>query len=95
MPHGRDNRCTTLFELPVHVIVLSTVIFMYVPGIEGCQRELVFFCESMCDSVFLGLRCCGPHRTEDVNVNTVSQRKGMCEARKKTLGTKSKGGREG
>lgn len=94
MLHGHDKPCITLFELPVNVIMLSTVIFMYVPRIERCQRELVF-CLSMCASVFLGLRCCGPHRTEDVNVNTVSQRKGMCEARKKTLETKSKGGREG
>lgn len=50
-------------------------------------------------SVLLRCRVCVAavaHRREDVNVNTVSQRKGMCEARKKTLGTKSRGGgREG
>lgn len=30
------------------------------------------------------------HRTEDVNVNTASQRKGMCEARKKPWGQSPK-----
>lgn len=45
-------------------------------------------CASLC--MLLCCRVCGTavqkHRIEDVNVNTATQRKGMCEARKKPWG---------
>lgn len=46
------------------------------------------FCASVGASVVLGLWY--THRIEDVNVNTVSQRKGMHEARKKPWGQSPK-----
>lgn len=49
------------------------------------------FRASVCASVLLGFAAVrSTHRSEDVNVNTVSQRKGMCEARKKPWGQSPK-----
>lgn len=44
----------------------------------------VHLCVLLCRWVRAALR--STHRIEDVNVNTASQRKGMCEARKKPWG---------
>lgn len=57
---------------------------------EKMVNELGFLCICLCFCAvgFVVLR--STHRIEDVNVNTVSQRKGMCEARKKPWGQSPK-----